>query len=114
MNNIQKRFLLFLLGCIPARLALVIIAAILSLKTRKYLTIITLPIAIGFLWLYFTKSRLTGGEVFGSKIWWHKFRIVHGLLFLTFSILALLSIKYSWIILLVDVFLGLLLFLLLS
>ena len=56
MNNIQKRFLLFLLGCIPARLALVMTAAILSLKTRKYLTIITLPIAIGFLWLYFTNQ----------------------------------------------------------
>jgi len=48
MNTIQKRFLLFLGGCIPARLALVGLAKYLPNKYLPYLGYITLLMALGF------------------------------------------------------------------
>ena len=64
MNTIQKRFLLFLGGCIPARLALVGLAKYLPNKYLPYLGYITLLMALGFLYLYFTGSRKVGQETF--------------------------------------------------
>jgi hypothetical protein len=106
MNNIQKRFLLFIFGCILIRSVLVIIAQ----KYTDYLPImgsVALIPAIGFLYIYFTDSRKTGNEVFGDKIWWNDLRPIHGTLYLLFAFFALNSNPNSWIILLFDVMIGL-------
>lgn len=106
MNNIQKRFLLFICGCILSRSIFVIIAK----KYIDYLPImggIALIPAIGFFYIYFTNSRKTGNEVFGDKIWWNDLRPIHGTLYLLFGLFALNSKPNSWIILLFDVIIGL-------
>jgi hypothetical protein len=111
MNNIQKRFILFLFGCIVVRFLFVFIAK----KYQKYLPFmgsLALLVSIGFLYVYFSKSRITGQEVFGEKIWWNDLRPVHALLYLLFAIFALNKVSYSWVFLFVDVLIGLVSFLL--
>lgn len=111
MTPIQKRFVLFLGGCIPARLALTALGKYLPLPYLPYLGLITLAIAIGFLYLYFTGKRTSGLETQGAPIWWMKFRIIHGLMYLLFSFFAFNYIRNGYLILLADTLIGLVLFL---
>ena len=110
MNNIQKRFLYFLCGCVLLRT----IFALIAKNNVQYLPImgtIALIPAIGFFYIYATGSRPTGQEVFGEKIWWNDLRPIHGLLYTLFGISALQQNPNSWIILLFDVIIGLVAFL---
>jgi hypothetical protein len=113
MNNIQKRFVLFLGLCIPIRSFLIFLAYKFKNNTKylKIMGLILLVPAIGFLYIYVTNSRKTGGEVFGGNIWWNDLRPIHGLNYLMFSICALSNNKYmnnnAWKLLLIDVFIGL-------
>ncbi len=113
MNSIQKRFALFLLLCIPARLILVFLAKVLKGFNLKILATILLIPAFGFLYLFFSGKRPTGGEVFGNKIWWNDLRPIHGLNYLVFSVLVFSGVwaNKAWLILLFDVVLGLIAFL---
>ena len=111
MNNIQKRFLLFIFGCISIRLLFVYIAKTIDNSYLPILGLLALIPAIGFFYIFFTNSRETGPEVFGEKIWWNNLRILHGLLYLIFAILAITRQSYAWIPLLIDVSIGLLSFL---
>jgi hypothetical protein len=110
MNNIQKRFLLFLIGCIGTRSAFVLIAKNISVNYLPYLGYLALLPAIGFIYIYLTGSRQTGGEVFGEKIWWNDLRPLHSLLYFLFAYNAIIGNKQAWIYLLVDVLIGLLSF----
>ena len=107
MNIIQKRFLLFFIGCIGTRLLLVYIAKNIDIKLLKYMGYLLLLPAVGFIYIYLTGIRQTGAEVFGEKIWWNNLRPVHGLLYFLFSYNAINGNKNSWIYLFVDVLLGL-------
>jgi len=111
MNNIQKRFLLFLFGCIPSRLALAYVAKIIPINYLPILGYVTLVMAIGFIYIFLTGSRKTGPETFGEKIWWNSLRPIHALLYLIFSYYAINKIRSGWKYLLYDVILGLLSFL---
>lgn len=111
MNNITKRFLLFLIGCIVTRLLLVYIAKNVNMTLLKYMGYLLLLPAFGFFYIFFTNSRKTGPEVFGDKIWWNNLRPIHGLLYLLFSYNAITGNKNAWIYLLVDVLFGLIAFL---
>jgi hypothetical protein len=110
-SNLQKRFLLFLIGCIGTRLLFVYIAKTVNLTLLKYMGYIALLPAIGFFYIYFTKSRQTGVEVFGDKIWWNDLRPIHGTLYLLFAYHAIRGIRYAWVFLLIDVLFGLTAFL---
>jgi len=68
MNNLQKRFLLFIIGCIGSRLLLVLISKYSPIQYLPIFGYIALVPAIGFIYIYLTRSRKTGGEVFGDKI----------------------------------------------
>jgi len=107
LTNIQKRIFLFLFGCILTRTLFVLIAKNIPIEYLPYLSIPAFCIGIGFLYIYFSGSRKTGPEVFGEKIWWNNLRPVFGLLYITFAILALKQYKYAWVLLLLDVILGL-------
>ena len=113
----QKRFALFLGGCIPARVGLALIAKYLSSSPYLYKLfglILLLP-AFGFLYLFFTGQRQgTGVETQGELIWWNKFRVLHGILYLLFSYNAIFNpgFKSAYLLLLLDAFIGLTLFLL--
>ena len=111
MNNIQKRFLLFLIGCIGTRSVFVLIAKNIGVNYLPYLGYLALLPAIGFMYIYFTGSRQTGAEVFGEKIWWNDLRPLHSLLYFLFAYNAIIGNKQAWIYLLVDVLIGLMSFL---
>jgi len=107
MNNIQKRFLLFLFGCIGTRSLLVYIAKTTNKTLLMFLGYLALLPAIGFFYLYFSGSRKTGAEVFGDKIWWNNLRPVHGLFYTLFAYNAINGNLNAWIYLLVYVIFGL-------
>jgi len=107
ISVIEKRFLLFIIGCIGSRLLLVYIAKNISVDLLKYMGYLALIPAIGFLFIFLTDSRKTGAEVFGDKIWWNNLRPIHGLLYLLFAYNAINGNRNAWIYLLVDVLLGL-------
>jgi hypothetical protein len=107
MNNIQKRFLLFLIGCILMRLSFVYIAKNSDTMRLKNIGYLALLPAIGFSYIYLTGSRKIGQEVFGDKIWWNDLRPIHALLYFLFSYNAINGNKNAWIYLLVDVLIGL-------
>lgn len=111
MNTLQKRFILFLLGCIGTRLLLVYIAKNIDVNLLKYMGYLLLLPAFGFIFIYLTGIRKTGDEVFGDKIWWNNLRPVHGILYLLFSYNAINGNKKSWIYLFIDVIFGLISFL---
>ena len=110
MNNIQKRFLLFLVGCIGLRTLFVIIAKSSSVTYLKYLGYAALLTAIGFMYIFLSGARKTGAEVFGEKIWWNDLRPLHSLLYLLFAYNAIIGNTQAWIYLLVDVLIGLVAF----
>jgi hypothetical protein len=110
MNNIQKRFLLFLIGCIGTRSVFALIAKNISVNYLPYLGYLALLPAIGFIYIYLTGSRQTGAEVFGEKIWWNDLRPLHSLLYFLFAYNAIIGNKQAWIYLLVDVLIGLISF----
>jgi hypothetical protein len=111
MNNIQKRFLLFLFGCIPTRLAIMYLAKVISPQYLSILGYLALIPAFGFYYLYFSGARKTGAEVFGDKIWWNNLRPIHGILYTLFAYNAIIRNTFAWIYLLVDVLFGLISFL---
>lgn len=106
MDKDKKRFFLFIFGCIGVRLLIVYFAKT-QLKYLKYLGYLALLPAIGFFVIFFSGMRKTGPEVFGDKIWWNSLRPIHGFLWGLFAILAINNNKNAWIVLLIDVIIGL-------
>ena len=111
MDNLQKRFLLFLIGCIGSRSLLVIIAKNIQTKYLKYMGYLALLVSFGFMYIFLTGSRETGAEVFGEKIWWNNLRPLHSLLYFLFAYNAIIGNRNAWIYLLIDVVIGLISFL---
>ena len=111
MNELKKRFLLFLIGCIGTRTLLVYIAKNTSVDYLPILGYIALLPVLGFTYIYITGSRETGVEVFGGKIWWNNLRPIHAIFYSLFAYNAIHKNKQSWIYLLYDVLFGLVSFL---
>lgn len=110
MNTIQKRFLAFLLLCIPVRIGFVFIAKKVDIKYLPYLGYLAILPAIGFAYIYIFGKRKTGGETFGQKIWWNNLRPLHSILYFIFAYLALKKSNNAYIPLLLDVIIGLISF----
>ena len=108
MNKTQKRFLAFLLLCIPTRIAFVLVSKNINKKYLPYLGYLALLPAIGFAYIFVFGKRKRGGETFGQKIWWNNVRPVHSILYLTFAYLAITKSNKAYIPLLIDVIIGLL------
>ena len=111
MNDLHKRFLLFLFGCITLRCFLVFLAKGASKNLLLAMGIIALLPAIGFFYLFFSGKRKVGSETFGAKIWWNNLRPVHGILYLLFAIYSIRGDRRAWVFLLIDVIIGLVSFL---
>jgi hypothetical protein len=111
MNDIQRRFVLFIFGCILTRSIFVYIAATVKIEYLPYLGYLSLLPVIGWMYILATGSRKTGTETFGQPIWWNKLRYVHALLYLIFAVLAIQKSDKAWIVLLIDVIVGLSVFL---
>jgi len=111
MNSIQKRFLYFLLLCIPTRIVFVLLAYFLPEKYLPYLGYVAILPAVAFLIIFIGGFRKTGAEVQGDSIWWNSLRPVHAALYIGFAYLAITKNKRSWIILMLDVIIGVISFL---
>jgi hypothetical protein len=111
MDNLQKRFLLFLIGCIGTRVSFVILSKYINTEYLPYLGYLALIPAIGFFYIWISGARKTGDEVFGEKIWWNNLRPFHGLMYGLFAYAAINKSENAWIFLLVDVTFGLFSFL---
>lgn len=111
MNNLQKRKLLFLIGCIGTRSLFVYIAKNVNVSNLKILGYLALLPAIGFMYFYLTKTRQTGPEVFGDSIWWNHLRPIHALMYFLFAYNAIIGNQNAYLFLLADVIFGLLNFL---
>ena len=110
LNTIQKRFLLFLIGCIGTRTAIALYAKYASISILSVLGYLALLPAIGFTIIYLTGVRKTGAEVFGDKIWWNNLRPLHAFLYFTFAYMAINKNRNSWLVLAMDVAIGLMAF----
>jgi len=108
MNTLQKRFLAFLLLCIPVRISFVFISRKVDKKYLPYLGYIGIIIGIGFMYNFiFTKKR---GGTFNQIAWWKNLRPIHSILYLSFAYLALKKSDNAYIPLLLDVIIGLISF----
>ena len=111
MNTLQKRFLAFLLLCIPTRIIIALIAKSVDQKYLPYLGYLAILPAIGFAYIFIFGKRKRGAETFGQKIWWNNLRPIHSFLFALFAYLAISKNKNSYIVLFADAFIGLVSFL---
>ena len=111
MNTLQKRFLAFLLLCIPTRIIIALIAKSVDQKYLPYLGYLAILPAIGFAYIFIFGKRKRGAETFGQKIWWNNLRPVHSFLFALFAYLAISKNKNSYVVLFADAFIGLFSFL---
>lgn len=109
MNDTQKRFIGFSI-CIVIRFILVIIAKIINKIYLPYLGYLALLPALGFMTVYLTGSRKVGIETLGEKIWWNDLRPLHAILYAVFALMAINKCKNAYIILLIDVVIGLIAF----
>jgi hypothetical protein len=108
LSKLQKRILLFLIGCIGVRLLFVYLAYKASPLILKIFGIIAIIIGLGFASIYLFGWRQTGPETMGDKIWWNSLRPFHAITYITFGILALNGYsEVAWKILLLDVSVGL-------
>ena len=109
MNDRQKRFMLFLLGCMGARFGLVYLSK--TIKNPTFITllgIILIAIGTSFMVLYLNDCRKTGAEVFGDKIWWNSLRPIHSILYFSSGVMCLTGYYNKvWLVLLTDVLIGL-------
>jgi hypothetical protein len=97
--------LLFLLGCMSARLFLAYLAKIANRKWLKIMGYLALLPAIGFMYFYLSGIRKIG--TFGEKIWWNSLRPIHASLYGLFAYFAIRGNLNAWIFLLVDAIIGL-------
>ena len=118
LTPIQKRFAMFLGGCIPVRLLLAFAAYYLSRNNTNGLRwlagLAVLPV-IGWAIIMVFGLRKTGAETQGAPIWWNFMRPIHMLLYTIFIYLALSKDtnkqKWAWIALVCDAVIGLIAFL---
>ena len=106
--NANTRKWAFMLGCIPARLLLVVLARgdIIPNKYMNLFGFLLFCIAVGMLYLYFTNGRQHAYES-GGYTWWRHLRLIHGLLYLA-SAIYIYKKHYdvAWMPLLADVIIG--------
>jgi hypothetical protein len=90
MTPIQKRFAMFLLGCIPSRIVLSYLIDYVQshlnesdmwVVLKYFLSFKMIIISIGFLSIYWFGWREKGLETQGQPIWWNSLRPIHGLLY---------------------------------
>jgi hypothetical protein len=105
MNIKTKTLVYFLIFCMGARLSFFLLAKYLNKDYLPYMGYIAIAIGIGFFTIYFTGNRNTG--ILDQPVWWNNLRPVHALLYFIFAYLAINQSDYSWIVLLIDVIIGL-------
>lgn len=116
-----SRALTFLFGCILTRIILAYLAYLAGKNNNKiYLKLIAIVcflIGLGFLIIYFNGNETADKQLEvwddDKKVWWHQLRLLHGILYLLFFVYAFIfESPQSYLFLIVDVSLGLLVWIL--
>jgi hypothetical protein len=94
-----------MIGCIGARLFLVILAKNALLPWLKIMGYLALLPSLGFMYLFLSGSR-KGTGAFGEKIWWESLRPFHSLLYFLFALFAIKGRREAWVFLFLDVVIG--------
>ena len=71
---------------------------------------LAIPIGLSFMYLYFVGNEKADSQLEwlgDKKIWWNDLRPVHGFLYLLFAVYAIQQKDFAWMVLLVDVIIGL-------
>ena len=111
MDNLSKRLILFLVGCIGTRFSLAYFIKTHDNKYRNILIGLLCIIGMGFIYIYMNNLRKTGIEVFGDKIWWNDLRPLHGVLYLlAATLLYNNNNKDAYLIIFIDTLIGLIYF----
>lgn len=110
MDIIYRRFIYYLVGCMGARSALTYLV---KQRIFSQIGIIPLVMGMGFLYIYFYGSQSADEQLkwANAKVWWNDYRVVHGIIYSTAGLLSLYNHPCAWMLLAVDTFLGLVLFL---
>lgn len=111
MNDVQKRFILFLLLCIPIRFYISYSLKKLNNKNKNIFTLVTLIIGLGFFTIYVGNFRKKGGETFNENIWWNYLRPFHSFMYIYTSYLIYNNDKHSHLIIFYDTIIGIISFL---
>lgn len=107
VNDIQQRFMMFLMGCIVVRIILVVLAATIPPTFLPIMGVFAVILVAGWLRIYLFAPRNTGPEVVGGKIWWNDLRPFHAAMWFWFAVLAFGKSQHAWVPLAVDVSVGL-------
>tara|TARA_B100000073_G_scaffold335092_1_gene328344 strand:- start:343 stop:690 length:348 start_codon:yes stop_codon:yes gene_type:complete len=110
MKVVNKRILLFIFGCISARLLLIVITKNIPLKNLPYLSPLFLTMGLGF--LYYFLSKKDKGFTFDQKAWWQFLRPIHSILYIVTAYLAYSKNRKSYLVLTLDLFIGIVFFIL--
>ena len=98
---------MFLVGCMGTRALLVYLSKTTNNANLARLGYVAFLVSAGLLYFYFSGTRTTGPEVLGGKIWWNNLRPVHATLYALFGLNAINGNRQAWIILLIDLLIGL-------
>ena len=91
--------------CIAVRLSIAYLAFLTYNSNWRYILVsFFFAASIGFTYLYITKQRQKGA--FGQKIWWDFLRPIHATLFFISGVLLTMKFKETYIILVIDAFIG--------
>ena len=109
LNSLQNKLILFLGVCVSFRIILALIAKYIDKKYLESFGYLLLFLAMGFLIVFITDLRGIGA--FNQKIWWNHLRPIHSLLYFIAAFYAIKKDRRSWMVLLLDVGIGLIAFL---
>jgi hypothetical protein len=110
MYTKQQRILFFIFGCITIRSLFVILAKTGNANLLRIMAIVAIGIALGFLYQFFVHPTKPGA--FQNRPWWNYARPIHAFLYLLFASIILFTPyeKSAWIVLAMDIILGVLFF----
>ena len=106
MNNYTIRILLFLFGCIGARIMLAYIVQLYGIQYKNELTALLLIPACGFTYIYMNGLRKTGIEVFKGKIWWNALRPFHAFMYFLAAYFVFTTNNSAYKVILADTLVG--------
>lgn len=116
MNDIQIRFIFFLILCTGTRIIFAIIPQVIKKYNHIYLInqlsnifiFILYTISIGFTIIYLGKLRSHGIETRGKPIWWNNIRPIHAITYFTAASLLIYKLyDIASVILIIDITFGL-------
>ena len=107
LTDVQRRIVLFLVGCMGLRILFVLLAKKVPLIILQLMGVIAIMISIGFMYTALFKYKKGDLGVTGGKVWWNEMRIFHSITYGLFAYLALTKNQnVAWKILLFDVIVG--------